>query len=95
MGSKNVGYWVLAFLVAGVSWYLGSMLPYDLELTKTNAGAVTEKLVPIDQVNELAKQISNYIWGSMALIPLVISLLALATVAAISLYFRVYRVEGE
>ncbi len=95
MESKRVGYWFLAFIVMGVSWYLGSMLPYDLEALKNNVGTISDKLIPIEQVNELAKQISNYIWGSMALIPLVISLLTLATVAAVSLYFRVYRVEGE
>ncbi len=95
MESKRVGYWFLAFIVMGASWYLGSMLPYDLEALKNNVGTISDKLIPIEQVNELAKQISNYIWGSMALIPLVISLLTLATVAAVSLYFRVYRVEGE
>ncbi len=95
MKSKRVGYWFLAFIVMGVSWYLGSMLPYDLEALKNNVGTISDKLIPIEQANELAKQISNYIWGSMALIPLVISLLTLATVAAVSLYFRVYRVGGE
>ena len=95
MRSKSVSYWVLAFLIMLLSFYLGSMLPYGIEAYRNNAGEIVARLIPVSQLNELAKMVSQYVWGYLALIPLIISLLALATVSAITLYFRVYKVEEE
>jgi len=93
MKSKRMIGWILAMFFTLTSFYLGMMIPYNYEAYEVNQAEIDSRVIPVENIDSIVDTISNILWNKMPIVPIAVALVTLATVSAITLYFRVYRAE--